>query len=84
MLRHTENPINKVVYTGPGAAEYCAVSGQTIYKGDKDIDVTLSSDVTLLKPFVVKPSQVMLAVGLAHAGQVCILKACDLTRQIVI
>ena len=63
---------------------YCAVSGSTIYSGDSDTEATLPSSVTQLSSFFTAGKKVMLAAALGWIGEIHILDASKLTRQIMI
>ena len=63
---------------------YCAVSGAVIFCGGSDNEVTLPSEVTQLSSFLRAGDKVMLAAGMGLTGEIQILDASKLTRQITI
>ena len=46
MVRHTEKAIDKVLYTGSHFSAYCAVSGDTLYRGESDAEAKFGSTVS--------------------------------------
>ena len=48
MVPFSDDPIDRVIYVSGAtqAEEYCALSGATLYSGNSDYEITLSSKVT--------------------------------------
>ena len=83
--RHSENSIDCVVYVGHKPADYVACSGATLYCGALEYETTLPSRVTQLETFIGGGSEsVMLVAGLDRTGQIEIVDAATLTRQVSI
>ena len=83
--QHNENSIDRVVFVGCKPADYVACSGATLYCGASEYETTLPSRVTQLEAFIGGGSEsVMLVAGLGRTGQIDILDAATLTRQVSI
>ena len=83
--RHSKNKIDRVVYVGCEPADYVACSGPTLYCGASEYETTLRSSVTQLEAFIGGGSEsVMLVAGLGRTGQIEIVDAATLTRQVSI
>ena len=83
MVQHSEKSIDYVTYVGANYDAYCASSGATLYCGNSDNEVTLPSQITQLKTLVsLDYTQVLIAAGLGGIGEILLMDANSLTRQL--